>query len=474
MRKRVFMFALLFLAVWPVAAQTVLQRTRLGHVVEDLDAFEKRLVALDGQEVFVADAKGRFEKLFDVRAGGADHGTGIVYVPTEKTYLVVSPATLFQFFVFDEKGAFLGTRAITYLGGFTPAHIEAGTYLGKDTPYPDHIAFLAYGPVSTPFLEVAKRDGTVVAHIALPPVFLDNTFGMAASAGSFVYVLSAINEIYKVDFTGQIVGGPVKVHEGYASEGITTIGDRIYIRDYFSGKFVALDTNLQRQPADDVRHDFGLDIGQLFAVTWNSDASRFLILSPNADQNLQQVGWDIVVSLDEKRPRLYPRAHGYLRARGLSWMPDEGKIATAHPQPQRRILIYSPEGELLEQIDVTPIGRPNQVAWAPSTQEFFVRVIEMPAHIRVLSRTGTFVRDIDLSTLGPAVGAFTEVGGELLVFVGGLLYRTDLNGVPITSYDYSSWNILPASIAAISTGPLAGKFAVAAARNTELLVVSLP
>jgi hypothetical protein len=89
----------------------------------------------------------------------------------------------------------------------------------------------------------------------------------------------------------------------------------------------------------------------------------------------------------------------------------------------------------------------------------------------VLSRAGAFVRDIEL---GMPVGPFTNEGDELLIFMGGLLYRTDLDGVVITSYDYSALNVIPAAITAITSGPQAGNFAVAAARNTELVVFSLP
>ena len=467
MSRRVSVLVLFLVLASSAFPQTVVQRARLGHIVEDLDTFEKRLVAIDGRDVYVADSKGAFEKLFSL----PDHCTGIVYVPTEKTYLLVAPAQLNAFYVFDEKGAALGTRPITYLPGFTPVHIEAATYLDKTSPYPDHIAFLAYSTFAQAHVTVAKRDGTVVYQFALPPLFLDSTFGLSAAGGNHLYVFGGSNDIYTIDFSGNVVSGPVKVHDGFGFEGITVAGDRVYVRDYFSGKFAAFDTNLQRTPADDLRHDFGLGLGQFLGLTWNSDEHRYITLNQNRDYPLGPVAWDMVSPLDEARPRFYPLAHGYQRARGLSWMPDEQKIATCHPQPQRRILIYSPLGELLEQIDVTPIGRPNHIAWIPSAQEFYVRTFEFPTRIRVLSRAGSFLRDIELGT---NVGPFTRDGNQLLIFMSGLLHRTDLAGNILASYDYSSLNVIPAAITSITSGPQAGMYAVASATGTEVVVFSLP
>jgi hypothetical protein len=468
-----FLFAtLIAVSAWP---QTVVQRARLGHAVEDLDAVDKNLVALDGQEVFIAGAKGRFEKLFDVRSGGADHCTGLAYVPADKTFLLLDPQQRDRFFVFDDKGAPLGTRAITYLGGFFPVHIEALTYLAKGTPYRDHVAFLAFDDVGMEWIEVVRLDGTVVLHIPLSLSLADTVYGLTSSGGDGFYVIAMNNLLYTVDYAGQITAGPVRIDDGFNFEGIATVGDRLYVRDYFSGKFVAWDASLQRRPAEDVRHDFGVGLPNLISIAWNRDADRYVVIVTNGTEvPLSTMAWQVVTPLDEARPMFFPRGNGFVRARGMSWMDDEHKIAVAHTQPQRAILIYAPSGELLEQIDVTAIGRPMQVAWVPSTHEFYVRTVEMPATLRVLSRTGAFIRDVDLSALGPSIGSFTHVGGQLLLFAGGLLYRTDLAGAVVASYDPTPLAVVNPSICAITTGPLAGKFAVTSSRNGELVVFSLP
>jgi len=473
---RVFWIVVLVCLCVPLGAQTVVQRARLGHAVEDLDVMGKQLVALDGQEVFVADPKkGGFAKLFDVRGGGAGHCTGIAYVPADKTFLVLDPLQRDRFFVFDDKGATLGTRAITYLGGFFPEHIEALTFLGKGTPYPDHVAFLTYDNAGHQWIEVVGLDGTVVLHLELPAPIEETVYGLASNDGGGFYVIAMNNLLYTVDYAGQITSGPLRVDDGFLVEGIVLAGDRLYVRDYFSGKFVAFDASLQRAPADDVRHDFGAGLPNLISIAWNSDADRFAVLTVNhTDVPLFTTGWQLVTSLDDARPMFFPRAHGFLRPRGMSWMDDEHKLAVTHTQPQRAILIYSPNGDLLEQIDVTAIGRPFQIAWIPTTDEFYVRTVEMPSTLRVLSRTGAFLRDVDFSALGPAIGSFAHVDGELLVFIGGLLYRTDLAGAAIASYDPTPLQVVNPSICAITTGPLAGKFAVTSARNGEVVVFSLP
>ncbi|MGZ8780015.1 MAG: hypothetical protein ACXW31_08830 [Thermoanaerobaculia bacterium] len=459
------------ISVWP---QTVVQRARLGHVVEDLDTVDKFLAVLDGQEVFLEDAKGRFEKLFDVRDGGADHCTGFAYVPTEKAFLVLDSTQRDRFFVFDRKGAPLGTRPIAYLGGLTPIHVEALTYLGKGTPYPDHVAFLVYD-TGMEAIDVARLDGTVVLHIPLPPPLADAVYGMASTGGGGFYVIGMGNLIYTVDYSGQITAGPVRIEEVFGVEGITIVGERLYVQDFLSGKAVAFDTNLQRQPADDLRNDFGVGLPGLVSIAWNSDAGRYVVLASGpGDIPLWMMAWQVVSSLDDARPMFFPRGNGFLRPRGMSFMPDEHKIAVAHLQPQRAILIYSPQGDLLEQIDVTPVGRPSQVAWIPSTQEFYVRTLEMPATLRVLSRTGALLRDVDFSALGPSLGAIAHVDGQLLLFAGGLLYRTDLAGGVVASYDPAPLNVVLPTICAVTTGPHAGKFAATSSRNTELVVFSLP
>jgi hypothetical protein len=473
---RVFWILVLVCLCVPLVAQTVVQRARLGHAVEDLDVMDKQLVALDGQEVFVADPKkGGFTKLFDVRSGGADHCTGIAYVPADKTFLVLDPLQRDRFFVFDDKGAALGTRAITYLTGFFPAHIEALTFLGKATPYPNHVAFLTYDNAGHQWIDVVRLDGTVVLHLELPVAIEDTVYGMASNGGNGFHVVAMNNFLYTVDYAGQITAGPVRIDDDFIFEGIVMAGDRLYVRDYYGGKFIAYDASLQRVPAADVRHDFGVGLPNLLSMAWNSDADRFAILTINGTEvPLFTTGWQVVTSLDDARPMFFPRAHGFLRPRGMSWMADEHKLAVTHMQPQRAILIYSPNGELLEQIDLTAIGRPNQIAWIPAADEFYVRTVEMPSTLRVLSRTGVFLRDVDLSALGPSIGSFTHVNGELLVFIGGLLYRTDLAGAVIASYDPAPLQVVNPSICAITTGPLAGKFAVTSARNGEVVVFSLP
>lgn len=456
---------------WP---QTVVQRARLGYAIEDLDTVDKRLAVLDGYEVFLVDSKGRGEKRFDVRGGGAGPATGLTYVPTEKAFLVVDPQQRDRFFVFDDKGTPLGTRTITYLDGFMPTHIEALTYLGKGTPYPDHVAFLAWDDTAE-WIEVARRDGTVVLHIVLPPLLQDVVWGMASNDGGGFHVIALNTEIYTVDYDGQIVAGPVRIHEGFIYEGITTIGNQVYARDYFSGKTVSFDASLQRQPANDLHDEPRPGLPSPRAVTWNSDADRHLVLAGAATEApLFAMAWQVVSSLDEARPMFFPPGNGFLRPRAMSWMPDEHKIAVAHTQPQRAILIYSPSGGFLEQIDLTPIGRPIQLAWIPSTQEFYVRTMEMPATLRVLSRTGAFIRDVDFSALGLNIGPFTNAGDELLIFAGTMLYRTSLDGVVVASYDTASLHVQPASISAITTGPQAGMFAVTSTRDCELVVFSLP
>lgn len=475
MRTRVLCLLFATFIAIPVLAQTVVQRARLGHSVEDLDTVDKSLAVLDGQEVYLADAKGRFQKLFDVRDGGADHCTGFAYVPTEKAFLVLDSTKRDRFFVFDRKGAPLGTRPIAYPGGLTPTHVEALTYLGKGTPYPDHVAFLVYDVTGAQAIDVARRDGTVVLHIPLPPALADAVYGMTSTGGAGFHVIGMGTEIYTVDYSGQITAGPVQIDEGFGVEGIAVVGERLYVQDYLSGHAVAFDTSLQRQPADDLRNDFGVGLPGLVSIAWNSDADRFVVLASGpGDIPLWMMAWQVVSSLDDARPMFFPRGNGFLRPRGMSFMPDEHKIAVAHLQPQRAILIYSPQGDLLEQIDVTPIGRPSQIAWIPSTQELYVRTVEMPATLRVVSRTGALLRDVDFSALGPSLGGIAHVDGQLLLVAGGLLYRTDLAGGVVASYDLAPLSVVLPTICAITTGPHAGKFAATSSRNTELVVFSLP
>ncbi|MGZ5431483.1 MAG: hypothetical protein ACXWH7_01050 [Thermoanaerobaculia bacterium] len=460
-------------------AQTVTQRVRTGHTVEDIDVMGKQVILLDGYEVFAADQSG-FSKILDVRdAGATSHVNGFTWIASEKLFAFMEPTDRSRMLLSDEKGRPRGTRAITYPAGFFPSASEGLTWLPKGTPFPDHLALVVFDDDLHPRIEIMTTDGVVVHEILLGPPLDDNFIGSVdVFDANHLVAVQVPHTLYVFDYTGAVVSGPTRVLEATNVEAVVRTPDGIAVADYYSGRVFALDRNLQRQPGNDSHNAFGVKI-RADGIAWNPDTYRYIVTSDTSDvETRSYAGFTLPISLDDPVPAFHPAAHGLVVSRHVTYMSDEHKIVVARRLPAA-ILIYAQMGKLLEQIDVSAVGGAaplTSVVYVPSTQEFYVRFAEATPRLRVVSRTGAFVRDVDLSGTGTSgFGVMTGSGNDLVIRTNAGLIRTDLSGVLLATYDMAPLRMPRfAGITAITNGPDAGKFAACDSSNAEIVVFTLP
>lgn len=479
-------------------AQTVTQRVRVGHSIEDLDHIGDHLVVIDGYEIFAApplksasaaapwrtdrarrpsDERRGFRKLMDIRdAGVSAHVNAFTWIESEQLFAFIQTTDRTRMILSGIDGSPKGTRPITYPPGFFPTGTEGITWLPEGTPFADHIALVAFDDQEASRIEIMTRAGKVVNEIILPAPFDTNLIGSVEALGAdrlVVVVLSIPTELYVIDYTGAVVSGPIKVFEASGCEGVARAGDGFVIADYSSGRFFALDDTLERRPECDLHNDFGVKLDP-DGIAWDSNLDRYIMTS--FDQGAR-AGFTVPVSLDDAMVAFHPAAHGLAFSRHVAYMPDERKTVLAHRQNPTAILVYSERGELLEQIDISSLGSSlNSLVYEPTAKEFYLRFSETALRLRVVSRNGTPLRDVDLSgTAATGFGPMTLVDGNLLILTNLGLVRTDLNGLPLATYSTGPLRVPRlAGLTAITTGPDAGKFAACDSSGGEVIVFTLP
>jgi hypothetical protein len=172
------------------------------------------------------------------------------------------------------------------------------------------------------------------------------------------------------------------------------------------------------------------------------------------------------------------------------------------PVNQRAILLFNLDGTLQSQISLSPaslgenLGPPSGLAYLPGSDEFVVSFNGAPPNqglerqrLRVFSRAGALVRTIDISATGTGGVAALEYfedpnggGGRLMLLSGGRVIITDLNGNSRNANGFllGEFNsraklglITRSDIAAITSGPLAGAFAIADGSGGEVVIFRL-
>jgi hypothetical protein len=181
-------------------------------------------------------------------------------------------------------------------------------------------------------------------------------------------------------------------------------------------------------------------------------------------------------------------------------------VSNVNPRPNRAILLFNPDGTFNSQISLSPttlgqnLGRPLAITYIPGTNEFVVAFdgngTPTPVQqaerrrLRVFSRTGTLVRTIDLTATGTAgvagLSYFDDPngGGGRLIILGsvGRVFVTDLNGnarnpngtlIQEFNIRVKLGLVQRNDITAITTGPLAGAFAVVDRSGGEVIIFRL-
>ena len=525
LRHSVFaaIIALYFLtAATPANSQTVINSSRIGGYSEDITfvtsgALKDKIVILDGFDIFAVENKkkptGAMDKVFDVKVPEIDvFPNGIAYVASEDLFVLNQNVHTNKLYFFDQSGAYKGRRDIQYLNpAYLPGHLEGLAYIPPSSPFfPDHLVMvvlddLAGGPQR---IEIMRRDGVVEAELYRPdwPASFTSDAGIAGVsflAPNRLLVTTYDNNIWTLDFSGNIVSGPVTLAANSGFEGIIQLGDtNIAVVDY-PQKLLFLDSSLNRLPDKDRNDLIGLDLNRPGGIAWNSDTNRLLI---KHDDNLPvSAGGGIaaVPTTLDSAAQIVSLSADIIRRR-LTYLPDEHLIATLQvsgPAADRAILLYNNDGTFNSQVSLSPTslgfnpGQPVALTYIPVTHEFVINFNggtgDQPLErrsLRVLSRAGTLVRTIDLTSTGTTgVGGldfFNFGSGDRFIILGsaGRAFVTDLNGNSRNSNGalFGEFNsrvklglISRADIAAITTGPLAGAFAVVDPQNGEVVIFRL-
>lgn len=521
-----FSLTTLFLISSLGAAQTVLNRARLGNNVEDITFVKKgplanQIVMLDGYEVFSlpieeAGHGGGGDDDNDGNGHGNDHGDddchnqtitklfdlrglpfqvaprGIAYVEPENLFVMNDPLQATKLFFVDRNGRLQATRTVQYLNGFEPLHTEGLAYLPANSPiFPDRLVMVAWdddpdcgGQGSR--LEVMTRQGQVVSEIFPDvPLRCNTIVGVSALAPNRLLVTSwPDNNIWTLDSTGHIAT-QTTAFGAAAIDGIVQLSDgRVVTADYATGRLYYFSAGLNRRAGDDRSHTIGLSLSGPTGVAWNSDTNEHLVTTNSQIPTHGVVA--VSQTLGSGRTVVTLATSPFATAERLSYLPDEHLIAISSNSP-RAVQLFNAAGSLVDQV-VTPTppnGALRPVEYIPTTQQFAVR-FGGALSLSIISRTGAVVRTINLAPTGiTAVGGVAYFnpahpsGGEFLIIDGNQtahrIIITDFNGNLLSEFNYrDKLGVLQAfDVAFISTGPQAGAFSLVDTNGSELIVFRL-
>jgi hypothetical protein len=304
-----------------------------------------------------------------------------------------------------------------------------------------------------------------------------------------------------IDFSGNVISGPLPGGTGGTGEGIVRLGDRRVIASDYPQNLLVFDKDLNRQSQDD-RHDvIGLNVNLPNGIAWDSDANRLLVTH---DTNLGLTGRvsGLSTGLDSANPIVNLSAFGFTRQ--TAYLPQDDLIAVLQfGGLNRAILLFNTNGTLNSQISLTPaslgqnLGQALALGYLPGTDEFVVAFGGVPPNqvlerlrLRVISRAGVIVRTIDLAATGvAAIGGIEyfqdpQSGGDrlLLIASSGRMIVTDLDGNSRRPDGtlFGEFNsrvrfglITRNDVAAITSGPLAGAFAMVDSSGGEVVIFRL-
>lgn len=493
----------------------VLQRVRLGGYAEDVTyvshgPLARHIVFVDGYEVWgvpgQAHGRPKARKLFDLRALGIGVvPNGIAYVASRRLFYVNDASQTSRLFLVDHQGRPRGIREIRRLGGYRPWYAEAIGYIPPEAgSYGDHLVMVARdSPSSGSRLEFIELDGQVVREVVPQcPGEPDATrlLGVAYVPGDRLLLSFHTTEsLCTVDFDGVPVGPGTQVEGVHIGEGVVRLDDGRIVVLAYPERLLFFDAELTRRPEDDRNDVVGLGLMMPAGVGWDSDGRRFLVVNgggESAGSGTTQVS-AVPSSLDRATRVIDLTVGPYPGTRGPAYISGERLIVVAHGwQPFRGLLVYEAGGTLKDALDLAP-RRPSSVAYIPGTDfgagEFVVRYPGEPAVLYFLDRHGATLRSLDLSLQSTAnlasVYGFTYFsrgspdGGRLLVLgirdpsrpfdVRAVV--TDPDGTAVGEFDPEPTLglLYPTAVAAITTGSLAGAFAMLDHSAGELVIFRL-
>ena len=503
-----------------VSAQTVISRARVGGYAEDITyvssgPLKDQIVMTNGYELYAGSLakKGALTRVCKVDHPEMDQFVnGFTFVESEGLFVMNNAPHPNKLYLFDQNCVSKGTRTIQYLNSnYRPAHLEGMTYIPPSSPvFPDHLIMVAWDDLSASVfrLIIMRRDGVQVGEITRsdwPTQFVEGGIGDVTFLAPNRLLVSIYHpdSLWTMDFNGNILSGPLTGSENGMGEGVVQISDGRLVTSTYPQNLLVFDKNLNRQPQND-RHDMiGLNLNLPHGIAWDSDADRLLVshdtivtLGPGAISGL-------ATTLGSSAPGIDLSAFPFTR--GTVYLPQENIVATLRfgPGNQRAILLFNLDGTLNSQISLSPaslgenLGQPLGLTYIPGTDEFIVTFGGSPANqglerqrLRVFSRAGALVRTIDVSATGTSgIGSIEYFedpqggGGRFLMLSGaGRVFITDLNGNSRNADGFllGEFNsrvkfglITRSDIAAITSGPLAGAFAIVDGSGGEVVIFRL-
>jgi hypothetical protein len=309
------------------------------------------------------------------------------------------------------------------------------------------------------------------------------------------------DRLWTMDFNGNILSGPV-AGANNAGEGVVQMSDGRVVVVTYPQSLLLFDKNLNRQPQNDRNDIVGIGLNLPHGIAWDSDTNRFLIAhDTDLTSGLAGVA-SLATTLTSASPVIDLNA--FPNTRQTVYLPQEDLVGTLRRAPgnQRAILLFNLDGTLSSQISLSPaslgqnLGPPSGLAYLPDSDEFVVSFNGLPPNqgferqkLRVFSRAGALVRTIDISATGNGgVGALEyfedpqSSEGRLMMFSAGRVIITDLNGNSRNADGFllREFNsrvkfglITSSDIAAITSGPLAGAFAISDGSGGEIVIFRL-
>jgi hypothetical protein len=520
-----FLCALLFAA--PAAhAQTVVGRAKIGGYSEDIafvtsGALKDNIVMLNGFELYAAPTakknKGKepLVKLFDLKFPEFNvFPNGITYVESEKLFFINQADQPTRLFLVDQTGALKETRTIQYLdSAYRPGHMEGLAYIPANSPvFPDHVVMAVFDTLNGPCrLEVVRRDGVVVAELYSPDwpesFQLFGVGDVAFLAPNKLLVTTYDEGIWTMDFNGNILSGPLAFPADTfgGGEGIVQLSDGHIAASGFPQSLSFYDGSLNRFPDADRKDLIGLNLNLPSGIAWNSETNRLLVAHDFPTTAANAAIASVPTTLDAAAPFTSLSSFGS-PVGGMAYLPAEHLTAVLNTNPPaaRAILLFNSDGTLNNQVSLSPaslgqnLGRPLTLTHIPATNEFVVGFngvgspdpITEQRRLRVFSRAGALARTIDLTATGTGgVGGLSyfddpDGGGGRFIIMGsfGRAFVTDLNGNSrrLNGTPFREFNtrvklglLIRSDVTAITTGPMAGAFAVVDRSGGNLVIFRL-
>jgi hypothetical protein len=513
-------FAMLLVNV-EARAQTVVSRARLGGYSEDITfvtsgTLKDQVVMTNGYELYGVSVskKGAFNRICKIDHPEMDQFVnGFTFVESEGLFVMNNAPHPNKLFLFDQTCASKGTRTIQYLNSsYRPGHIEGLAYIPTSSPtFPDHLIMVAWDDtvVGNGRLVIMRRDGVQVAEIFRPewPAQFRSEGGVGdvtfLAPNRLLVSLYHPDSLWIVDFNGNILSGPLPTDGAMGlGEGVVQLSDGRLVASNYPQSLLLFDKKLDRQPQDDRNDIIGLNLNLPHGIAWDSDANRFLV-AHDTQVTLGPGGIEgVATTLASSAPVI--DLTGFPFTRSTAYLPQEDIVVTLRQAPgnQRAILLFNLDGTLNSQISLSAaslgqnLGQPVGLAYLPASDEFVVSFNGVPPdqgferqRLRVFSRAGALVRTIDISATGTSgVGAIEyfqdaqSSEGRLMLLSGSRVIITDLNGNSRNADGFllGEFNsrvkfglITRTDIAAITSGPLAGAFAVTDGSGGEVVIFRL-